>query len=55
MKPKAIVYISCNPVSLARDCEPLLAQGYQLSRLGLIDMFPQTHHIEAMALFELEK
>ncbi|CAM4022376.1 23S rRNA (uracil(1939)-C(5))-methyltransferase RlmD [Shewanella aquimarina] len=55
MKPKAIVYISCNPVSLARDCEPLLAQGYVLSRLGLIDMFPQTHHIEAMALFELGK
>ncbi|WP_428613410.1 23S rRNA (uracil(1939)-C(5))-methyltransferase RlmD [Shewanella sp.] len=55
MKPKAIVYISCNPVSLARDCEPLLAQGYVLSRLGLIDMFPQTHHIEAMALFELDK
>ncbi|MCG9753652.1 23S rRNA (uracil(1939)-C(5))-methyltransferase RlmD [Shewanella insulae] len=55
MKPKAIVYISCNPVSLARDCEPLLAQGYRMSRLGLIDMFPQTHHIEAMALFELDK
>ncbi|MCE9678077.1 23S rRNA (uracil(1939)-C(5))-methyltransferase RlmD [Shewanella sp. AS1] len=53
MKPKAVVYISCNPVSLARDCEPLLEQGYRLKKLGLVDMFPQTHHIEAMALFEL--
>ncbi|MGE6651089.1 23S rRNA (uracil(1939)-C(5))-methyltransferase RlmD [Shewanella colwelliana] len=55
MKPKSVVYISCNPVTLARDCEPLIKQGYQLSKLGLIDMFPQTHHIEAMALFELAK
>ncbi len=53
MKPKAIVYVSCDPSSLARDSEPLLKHGYKLKRLGLIDMFPQTHHIEAMALFEL--
>ncbi len=55
MKPKAIVYVSCNPASLARDSEPLLKHGYKLVKLGLIDMFPQTHHIEAMALFELDK
>ncbi|WP_299793676.1 23S rRNA (uracil(1939)-C(5))-methyltransferase RlmD [uncultured Shewanella sp.] len=54
MKPKAIVYVSCDPSSLARDSEPLLKHGYKLKRLGLIDMFPQTHHIEAMALFELD-
>lgn len=54
MKPKSIVYVSCNPASLARDSEPLLKHGYKLSKLGLIDMFPQTHHIEAMALFELD-
>ncbi len=53
MKPKSVVYVSCNPVSLARDCEPLIEQGYRLQKLALIDMFPQTHHIEAMALFEL--
>ncbi|RTR38350.1 23S rRNA (uracil(1939)-C(5))-methyltransferase RlmD [Shewanella canadensis] len=53
MKPKAIVYVSCDPSSLARDSEPLLKHGYKLKKLGLIDMFPQTHHIEAMALFEL--
>ncbi|GIU43985.1 23S rRNA (uracil(1939)-C(5))-methyltransferase RlmD [Shewanella algidipiscicola] len=52
MKPKAVLYVSCNPVSLARDSQQLLKQGYRLQKLGLIDMFPQTHHIEAMALFE---
>ena len=53
MKPKSIVYVSCDPASLARDSESLLKHGYTLTKLGLIDMFPQTHHIEAMALFEL--
>ncbi|MEI6858555.1 MAG: 23S rRNA (uracil(1939)-C(5))-methyltransferase RlmD [Shewanella sp.] len=53
MRPKSIVYVSCNPESLARDSKPLLKHGYKLTKLGLIDMFPQTHHIEAMALFEL--
>ncbi|AQS39217.1 23S rRNA m(5)U-1939 methyltransferase [Shewanella psychrophila] len=53
MKPKSIVYVSCDPASLARDSEYLLKHGYKLTKLGLIDMFPQTHHIEAMALFEL--
>ncbi|ABE54478.1 23S rRNA (uracil-5-)-methyltransferase RumA [Shewanella denitrificans OS217] len=53
MKPKKVVYVSCNPASLARDSSVLLSQGYQLKQLSMIDMFPQTHHIEAMALFEI--
>ncbi|BDM65411.1 23S rRNA (uracil(1939)-C(5))-methyltransferase RlmD [Shewanella sp. NFH-SH190041] len=53
MKPRKVVYVSCNPSSLSRDCKQLLAQGYRMSRVSLIDMFPQTHHIETMALFEL--
>ncbi|MGI2259121.1 23S rRNA (uracil(1939)-C(5))-methyltransferase RlmD [Shewanella sp. GXUN23E] len=52
MKPAKVVYVSCNPVSLARDSKVLKEQGYQLAKLALLDMFPQTHHIEAMALFE---
>ncbi|WAL77881.1 23S rRNA (uracil(1939)-C(5))-methyltransferase RlmD [Shewanella sp. DAU305] len=55
MKPRKVVYVSCNPASLARDSAVLLERGYRLQQLGLIDMFPQTHHIEAMALFELTK
>ena len=53
LAPQRLLYVSCNPVTLARDSQPLLAAGYKLSRLCLIDMFPHTVHCEAMALFEL--
>ncbi|WP_372871766.1 23S rRNA (uracil(1939)-C(5))-methyltransferase RlmD [Shewanella sp.] len=53
MKPSKVLYVSCNPASLGRDSALIKDAGYKLSRMGLIDMFPQTHHSEAMALFEL--
>ncbi|MBO1519318.1 23S rRNA (uracil(1939)-C(5))-methyltransferase RlmD [Oceanisphaera pacifica] len=53
MEPKRLLYVSCNPITLAQDSHVLLAAGYQLTRLSLIDMFPHTAHCEAMALFEL--
>ncbi|PSJ42654.1 23S rRNA (uracil(1939)-C(5))-methyltransferase RlmD [Zobellella endophytica] len=53
LSPERLVYVSCNPATLARDSQVLLAGGYRLSRLALIDMFPHTVHCEAMALFEL--
>jgi len=51
LKPSHIVYVSCDPVTLARDSQLLLEQGYKLDKLGLLDMFPQTGHMESMALF----
>ena len=47
-----IVYVSCNPTTLAANGAQLAELGYRLVRVAPVDMFPQTHHIEAVALFE---
>ena len=49
--PRAIVYVSCDPASLARDAKILLASGYRMDYLVGYDLFPQTQHVECVARF----
>ncbi|HEX6997092.1 MAG TPA: 23S rRNA (uracil(1939)-C(5))-methyltransferase RlmD [Gammaproteobacteria bacterium] len=50
---RAVVYVSCHPATLARDAQTLVHRhGYRLTAVRAFDMFPQTHHVEAVALFE---
>ncbi|MER2470924.1 23S rRNA (uracil(1939)-C(5))-methyltransferase RlmD [Photorhabdus laumondii] len=49
--PEKVVYVSCNPTTLARDSKILLEAGYQIISVRMLDMFPHTGHLESMALF----
>ena len=50
--PKRIVYVSCNPTTLAPNAAQLVEAGYTLGPVTPVDMFPQTPHIECVAVFE---
>jgi len=54
MPPERIVYVSCNPATLARDAGLLVhVGGYRCVSAGMVNMFPHTAHAESMAVFEL--
>ena len=51
--PIRIVYVSCNPATLARDSEVLVhVHGYRMVAAGIVNMFPHTAHVESVAVFE---
>jgi 23S rRNA (uracil1939-C5)-methyltransferase len=52
LEPQRIVYVSCNPTTLAGNAELLTEGGYRLERVRPVDMFPHTHHVECVARFE---
>lgn len=53
LKARQVLYVSCNATTFARDAKVLLANGYRIAKIGVMDMFPYTSHLELMALFEL--
>lgn len=55
MGPERLIYVSCNPATLARDAAYLLTKGYVLKEVQPVDMFPQTCHVECVALIERKK
>jgi len=52
MNPRRIVYVSCDPATLARDVKLLAEKGYSITKGTAVDMFPRTHHVETVVALE---
>jgi len=55
LKPMKFIYVSCNPSTLARDIKDMRKYGYMLRKIASFDAFPQTGHLEAVALIERQR
>ena len=54
MEPEKVVYVSCDPATLARDVKYLRGNGYEVRRVRAVDMFPHTVHVETIVLLQRE-
>ncbi|MFZ0663451.1 MAG: 23S rRNA (uracil(1939)-C(5))-methyltransferase RlmD [Acidobacteriaceae bacterium] len=54
VRPAHITYVSCDPATLSRDLKSLLDSGYHLRAMHMVDLFPQTFHLESVAMLSLE-
>jgi 23S rRNA (uracil1939-C5)-methyltransferase len=54
LRPLRITYVSCDPATLSRDLAALLEYGYSLRKMHLVDLFPQTFHLESVTHLALD-
>jgi 23S rRNA (uracil1939-C5)-methyltransferase len=52
LQPRQVALVACDPATLARDLAGLVAAGYRLERMVMVDLFPQTYHLEAIVLLQ---
>ena len=52
LQPRQVALVACDPATLARDLAGLVAGGYRMIRMAMVDLFPQTYHMEAVVLLQ---
>ena len=55
LRPSAVTIVACDPATLARDLAGLLAAGYRIANMTLVDLFPQTFHMETVVSLRLDE